>query len=266
MYLEYWGLRKFPFDNVPDPEFFYESKAHEEGLTRLLYAVERGKGCALLSGHIGCGKTTLSNVFINKISKARFDIGVITNSVLGPKQFLQDILYKFRVTDVPNNKVDILQTLNNKLTRNAEKKKRTLLIVDEAQLLSDATLEEIRLLLNFQLSSQFLLTIVLVGQPELIDKIKNIKQLEQRVAVKYSLKPFNFKEAMTYIYFRQKKAGANNNAFSQEAIQMIYDYSQGLPRKINSLCDLAFLVGFGEKGKMINSRIIKDIIDDGTIF
>ncbi|MCP4683614.1 MAG: AAA family ATPase [Desulfobacterales bacterium] len=266
MYLDYWGFSKFPFDNVPDPDFFFLSRPHEEGLTRLLYAVERGKGCALLSGHIGCGKTTLSNVFIQKIPQENFDVGVITNPSPGPVQFLQDVLYKFGIPEVPDNKVRILQFLNNKLTGNLQENKETLLIVDEAQLLSEDTLEEIRLLLNFQLSKRFLLTIFLIGQPELVDKIEKIKQLEQRIAVKYSLRPFGLEETTDYIFFRQKKAGGTKNVLTRPAIETIYKHSGGLPRRINHLCDLAFLVAFGKKIKIINSRIIKDIIDDGTVF
>lgn len=265
MYLEYWGFKKFPFDNVPDPDFFYLSKSHEEGLVRLMYAVEMRKGCAFLSGDIGCGKTTLSKVFMQKISNDGFDVGVISNPCSDPKEFLQDVLYKFGIRKVPTNKVEILRVLNNKLHENRKKKKKTLLVIDEAQLLTEATLEEIRLLLNFQLSNRFLLTIFLLGQPELIDKIKNIKQLEQRIGIRYVLRPFNINETVRYILFRQKKAGGTKNVFSREAIMKIYEYSAGLPRVINNICDLALLVGYGEK-RMISSHIIKDILEDGAIF
>ena len=266
MYLEYWGFKRFPFDNVPDPHFFYLSQPHEEGLSRLLYAVERRKGCALLSGDIGCGKTTLSRVFIRKISDDKFDLALIANPCLEPNEFLQDILYKFQITNPPETKVKILQLLHNRLTENMKEKKETLLIIDEAQLLNEATLGEIRLLLNFQVSNRFLITILLLGQPEIMDNIKKIKQLEQRIAIRYFLRPFNFKETASYIIFRLKQAGASNGVFSEEAIELIYEHSSGLPRSINNLCDLALLIGFGEKKEVINSKIIKDIIEDGTIF
>ncbi len=266
MYLEYWGFKRFPFDNVPDPTFFYLSKPHEEGLTRLIYAVEMRKGCALLSGEIGCGKTTLSKVFLERLSEDNFDVALISNPCLEPMEFLKDILYKFRITDVPETKVEILQRLNNRLTNNMNEGKETLLIVDEAQLLSQATLEEIRLLLNFQLSNRFLITIFLLGQPELIENIKKIRQLEQRIAITYFLRPFDLKETASYILFRQKKAGAAKNVFSQEAVELVYKHSYGLPRSINNISDLALLIGFGEKRDMINSQIIKDIIEDGAVF
>jgi general secretion pathway protein A len=266
MYLEYWGLEKLPFENVPDPRFFYMSKPHEEGLTRLLYAVEMRKGCALLSGEAGCGKTSLSRVFMRKISGERLDVAVISNPCDDPKEFLQDVSYKLQLVNVPNSKVEILRMLNKKLTENMKANKETVLIVDEAQLLTEPTLEEIRLLLNFQLSDRFLITIFLLGQPELINKIKRIKQLEQRIAIRYFLRPFNAEETQIYILFRQKKAGGRKNLFSREAIELVYEYSGGMPRSINNLCDLALLVGFGEKRKMISSETIKDIIDDGEVF
>ena len=137
MYLEYWGLKKYPFDNVPDPDFFFMSKPHEEGLTRLLYAVERGKGCALLSGEVGAGKTTLGNVLLRKISKERYDIAMIANPCLETREFLQDILYKLGITDVPDSKVEILRMLYTKLTGNLEQNKGTLLIIDEAQFIAE---------------------------------------------------------------------------------------------------------------------------------
>ncbi len=266
MYLEYWALKKLPFENVPDPGFFFMSKPHEEALTRLLYTVEMRKGCALLSGDTGCGKTSVSRVFMKKISEDRFDVAVISNPCIDPKEFLQDVSYKLQLPDVPDSKVQILRMLGDKLTQNMRENKETVLIIDEAQLLTERTLEEIRLLLNFQLSNRFLITIFFLGQPDIIDKIKRIKQLEQRIAIRYFLRPFNLEETQNYILFRQKKAGAKKNLFSRQAIDLIYERSNGMPRSINNLCDLALLVGFGGKHKVISSEIIRDIIDDGAVF
>ncbi|MEA1877599.1 MAG: AAA family ATPase [Bacteroidota bacterium] len=266
MYLDYWGFEKFPFDNVPDPDFFYASEPHKEGLTRLIYAAEMRKGCAMLAGDIGCGKTTMSKVFLKRISEQRYDVAIISNPSMGPKQLLQEVLYKFKITDIPENKFEILRELHNKLTENMRKNKETILIIDEAQLLSKETMEEIRLLLNFQLSNRFLLTAFLLGQPELIENIKRVKALEQRIAIRYFLKPFNFKETIKYILFRQKKAGGRKNVYTRQAIEMVYKHSNGMPRSINNFCDMALLVGFGQKTKMITSAVIRDIIEDGEIF
>ena len=266
MYLEYWGYKKFPFENVPDPDFFYLSRSHEEALTRLIYAAEMRKGGAMLSGEIGCGKTTISRVYMNELSGEKFDIGLIINPKLESKEFLQEILYQFNLKKVPDTKVECLRALNDKMTENMKSNLETILIVDEAQLLNESTFEEIRLLLNFQLNNRFLLTIILLGQPELKQKIKNIEQLDQRIAIKYHLNPFNFEDTSKYIVFRQKKAGKSENVFSSDAIKKIYNYSDGIPRKINNLCDLSLLIGFSTNETVIRPEIIENIISDGALF
>ncbi len=220
----------------------------------------------MLSGDPGSGKTMLSKVFLQRIEKDEFDIGIISNPCIDTVEFLQDVLYKLDFKDVPNSKVQILQVLTRRLNENMNNSKETLLIIDEAQLLTYNTLEEIRLLLNFQVSNRFLLTIFLMGQPELLDKIKKIKQLEQRIAIKYYLRPFNFKETATYVLFRMKRAGVSRNVFTKQAIDLVFRHSSGLPRLINNLCDLALLVGSGEKREVISSDLIKDILRDGGVF
>jgi len=266
MYLEYWGYNKFPFENVPDPDFFYLSKSHEEALTRLIYAAEMRKGGAMLSGEIGCGKTTLSKVYVKELSEEKYDIGLIINPNLEPKEFLQEILYQFDINDAPDTKVKCLRALNDKMLENMKINKETLLIVDEAQLLTEVVFEEVRLLLNFQLNNRFLMTIILIGQPELRNKVKSIEQLDQRIAIKYHLIPFSFDETFEYIIFRQRKAGKKENVFSDEAVEKIYEHSDGVPRKINNLCDLSLLIGFSTNEKNIESRIVENIISDGALF
>ncbi len=266
MYLEYWGFRKPPFENIPDPDFFYMSEPHVEGLTRLIYAARMRKGCVLLTGGIGCGKTVLSKFFIKKISSRRkSDIALISNPCQESTEFLQDILYKLDLMNTPKNKVEILRVLNEKLNENAGCDKESLVIIDEAQTLSDASLEEIRLLLNFQTPERFLLTIFLVGQPELVTRIRKFKPLKQRISISYFLRAFTLKETARYIFFRERKAGIKNNVFSRQAIEMIYEHSGGLAGTINQICDLALLAGFGKKEKMINLAIVKDVIKDGAI-
>ncbi len=265
MYLEYWGFLKFPFENVPDPKFFYASKTHKEGLTRLTYAAKMRKGGAMLSGEIGCGKTTLAKVCIQQLPNDKYDIGLIFNPKLEPLEFLQEVLYQLGIEHVPDSKVKCLQVLNEKMLQNMKANKETLLIVDEAQLLSESILEEIRLLLNFQLNDRFLLTIILIGQPDLKPKIKALQQLDQRIAIKYHVNPFDLNDTTRYILSRQKKAGNKKNVFSQEAIEKIHDYSKGVPRKINNLCDLALLVGFSEKERMIGPNTIESVIRDGSL-
>ena len=144
-------------------------------------------------------------------------------------------------------------------------RKETVLMVDEAQLLTKETLEEIRLLMNFQLEDRFLVTIILLGQPELQDKIKDMQQLNQRIPIKYHLAPFDLNDSARYIDFRQKKAGRRENAFTQEAVKRIYESTQGVPRKINNICDLSLLIGFSKKEKKIEPDMIESIISDGAL-
>jgi len=266
MYLEYWGLKIFPFENVPDPDFFYLSRSHEEALTRLIYAAEMSKGSAMLSGEIGCGKTTLSKVYVQELSDDKFDIGMIINPKLEATEFLQEILYQFDIQEIPDTKVKCLRVLNDKMLANLNAGKETLLIVDEAQLLNESSFEEIRLLLNFQLNNRFLLTIILLGQPELMQKVKAIEQLEQRIAIRYHLTPFNLEDTAKYIEFRQKKAGRDSSIFTDEAMKIIYDHTGGIPRKINNICDLSLLIGFSTKETIIDQKIVENIISDGALF
>lgn len=266
MYLEYWGFDEFPFENVPNPDFFYLSRSHEEALTRLIYAAEMRKGGAMLSGEIGCGKTTLSKVYVKELSENKYDIGLIINPKLESAEFLQEVIYQFGISNIPKTKVECLRALNDKMIDNMKVNKETLLIVDEAQLLNDSTFEEIRLLLNFQLNDRFLLTIILLGQPELREKVKNIEQLDQRIAIKYHIRPFDIEETLEYIKFRLQKAGIKKNVFSQAAVEKIYEHTKGVPRKINNLCDLSLLIGFSTQEKVVDPNIVENIISDGALF
>ena len=262
MYLEYWGLKRFPFENVPDPDFMYYSQEHKEALVRLIYAAKRKKGAILLTGEIGSGKTMLSKVFIQQLPEDKYDIGLITNPTLEPSDFLKEILYQFGLNPDTNSKADLLAILNARMLENVKQDKTTLLIIDEAQLISKQTFEEIRLLLNFQLNDRFLLTLILMGQPELRDIVRGIEQLDQRIAIKYHLNPLNFEETVKYIAFRLQKAGLTRGIFTRQAIDEVYNYSQGVPRKINNVCDMSLLIGFSSKKKVIDSKIIKNVVED----
>ncbi len=265
MYLQYWQFKEYPFENVPDPRFFYLSKSHEEALTRLLYAIRMRKGGAVVSGDIGCGKTTLAKVCLEELSPDQFDIGLIVNPNLEAEEFLQEVLYQLGVNETADSKVKCLRLIHEKMIRNVDDKKETLLIIDEAHLLIPAALEELRLLLNCQMNDRFLITIVLLGQPELRDKIHSLEQLDQRLPIKYHLSPFDLNDSVKYIHFRQKKAGREDNAFSQKAMERIYENAKGVPRKINNLCDLALLIGCSKNEKEITPEVIEGVINDGAL-
>jgi general secretion pathway protein A len=266
MYLEHWGLQKFPFENVPDPSLYCLSKSREEGLTRLIYAAKMRKGGAMLSGEIGCGKTMLTKVYIHQLPPEQYDVGLIINPRLEPIEFIQEVLYQFDITNVPDTKVHCLHAFNEKMIENMKKKKDTILIIDEAQLLSESTFEEVRLLLNFQLNGRAAITVVLVGQPELGGKIRDIEQLDQRIPIKFHLQPFDYDETTKYITFRQKRAGVKENLFSPEALERIYAITKGVARKINDVCDLSLFVGFTKSEGKIDAAVIDEIVNDGALF
>jgi len=175
---------------------------------------------------------------------------------------LQEILQQLGIKDLPDSRARLLQILNKHMIYNMEQNKETIVIVDEAQILNEETFEEARLLLNFQNKDRFFLTLVLIGQNELKAKISHIAQFYQRIAIRYHLHPFHLLDTAKYILFREKKAGLTRNIFTTEAIKEIYDYSQGVPRKVNSVCDLSLLIAFNKKRKLISSGIVKSVVDD----
>ena len=262
MYLEYWSLQEFPFENVPDPKFIFYSAEYEEALVRLLYAVERKKGCALLTGDLGCGKTTMSRVLIQQLMETDCEIGLITNPALNPMEFLKEVALQLGLNPQTNLKVDLLNVIKGKLLENEQGDKNTILIIDEAQIIPRETFEEIRLLLNFQLNDKFLMTLILIGEPDLRDTIANIPQLEQRIAIKYHLKPLTMEEMRGYIASRLQKAGAVRDIFTEDALVEIFQGSGGIPRRINNICDMSLLIGSVSKVNTIEAGTIRQIVQD----
>lgn len=266
MYENYWGLKEKPFENTPDPRFLFYSSKHEEALMRLLYAVRERKGAAMLSGEYGSGKTLLSRVVMAKLLNEgeRYKVALIVNPAIPKEELLSEIVYQFGGEPTKDDKKsELLRKLNDILYRNMGDSKHSVIIIDEAQAIEDeSTLEEIRLLLNFQLNEIFLLTLLLVGQPELKDKIDRIPQFKQRLAIKYHLGTLEFNETDRYIKHRCKVAGREEPVFSDKAIGLIYDASKGVPREINNLCDLCLVIGMGEKVNIINEDIAAKVIRD----
>ena len=257
MYKEYWGLKEYPFENLPNPGYLYKSPIHEEALTRLIYAIENRKGAAMLTGEIGCGKTTISRLLVQRLVKRNYQLALIENPCLPADDFFKEILYQFGLKTTAQSKSEMIHQLNDFLYQNLKDGKNTVIIVDEAQLInSSETFEELRLLLNFQMNDCFLLTLILIGQPELQEKMENMPQLDQWIAIRYHLKPLDMQEMVKFIFFRLKKAGARRNMFTNDAFRRIYEHSTGIPRKINNICDLSLLIGCGESVKFISTMIV----------
>lgn len=264
MYEAYWKLREKPFENTPDPRFIYYSQKHEEALSRMLYAIRERKGAAVLTGEYGSGKTLLSRVFLEELSQDRYQSALIFNPRLSPLQLMKEIIYQLG-SDITSlfTKISLLHALNEILYTNKDRNKSTVIVIDEAQAISEkSSFEELRFLLNFQLNNKFLLTIILIGQPELKEKIENLPQLRQRLAVRYHLKALTETETEEYIKHRLGIAGAKQKIFSEYAFKEIYYFSTGLPRRINNICDMALLIGCGKGLDKIGNKIIKDVAKD----
>ncbi len=266
MYEEYWGLKEKPFENTPDPRFLYYSPKHEEALTRLLYAIREKKGAAVLTGGFGSGKTVLSRALWDELQDHdRYRLIYITNPQIPTIEFIREIVRQLGEPKegLPEKKSDLLDLLGKILERDANIGRDIVIIIDEAQLIeSRETFEELRLLLNFQLNERFLLTLILLGQPELRERIANLPQLKQRLSVRYHLSNLNEKETGEYINQRLKIAGQKKELFGSETISLIHQASQGLPREINNICDLSLLTGMGKGIAKIDKKIIREVIKD----
>ncbi len=268
MYEQYWGLQTKPFENTPDPKFLYYSPQHEEVLSRLLYIVKENKGAAMLTGVFGCGKTLLGRTLMKELDDDIYRVAFINNPYLSYEELLMHIVHNLGGESAPATKAEvfinvILERLNQILVNNMRDGKRTVIIIDEAHVIKDKQVwEEVRLLLNFQLEDRFLLTLLLMGQPELKTIIDNNKEFAQRVAVKSHLGNLTEEETRKYIIHRLKVAGREEPVFADDAYKEIFQKTGGIPRRINHLCDFALLSGSGEGVPLIRKELIHDLSSD----
>lgn len=266
MYRSYWGFTEKPFENTPDPRFFYATPKHEEALMRMLYAVKEHKSAAMLSGEYGSGKTLLTRLITSHLltDNNKYNVAVIINPDITGDELLEEIIYQLGKTPTPNyHKGNLLRELNTLLYDISQQNKHTVIIIDEAQAVRDEkTLEELRLLLNFQLNDRFLLTLLLFGQPELRQKVSCVKQFEQRLALRYHLYHLAETEIYGYVKHRCGVAGAQQEIFTPEACHTMHVFSEGIPRLINTICDTALLVGMNQELKEINHDIVEEVAID----
>ena len=263
MYEAYWELTDPPFDNSPNPKFFYLSPEHEEALVRLVYTVRHRKGCGMLTGEYGCGKTTLSRALIQRLEAERYEIGLLTNPRWNATDFLREALYQLGVETTEKSKPELLHMLNDLFFRHYREGRDTVIIVDEAQLLDDeGVFEELRLLMNFQTDDRFLVTVLLIGSPELREKVRRLKHLDQRITIRYHLNTLDSAHTSAYVAHRLKMAGRTDPIFTEEAVKLIFDFTRGTPREINNVCDVALLVGYTKRLEQINEKVVAEVIKD----
>ncbi len=238
----------------------YYSVKHKEALLNLLYAVNENKGAALLTGDIGCGKTLLARALISRLDPDEFEVALVANPRLDEDDFIREIMYQFGQDTETSNRLSIMHQFNEFLYSNAKDSKKSILIIDEAQLIkNEMILEEIRLLLNFQLNDRFLLTLILIGQPELEGKLKRMPQLDQRIGIRFHIEHLSYEDTKKYIHFRLKQAGREETAFNDHAIAHIFKYSEGIPRKINTICDLCLVMGVARNISIVDENVVREL-------
>jgi len=268
MYFEYFEFKEPPFNLTPNSKFFFESDKHKEALDSLFYAINQRKGFIVITGEIGSGKTTVSRALINKLDK-KTEVALITNTHLNSKDLLMTLLEDLEIEFQPGfTKAKLLSCLNDYLLAQAHRGHNVVLIIDEAQNLKPAVLEEVRMLSNLETETEKLIQIVLIGQPELKQKLglSRLEQLRQRVAIYFHLSPLDFEEMQEYILYRLKIASQSNREyFSKEALQLVYQFSNGVPRLINQICDSALLTGYVESFQAIDERIMQEVIGESPM-
>ena len=249
MYKDFFGLEKLPFNLTPDPSFLFLPPKHSEALAGLMYSIQERKGFAVLTGDAGTGKTTLLSAVLGDFRPEQINSSVILNPTLTISEFLEIVLLDFGISDVPSSKAQRLWKLHTLLLEAHKEGKISVLVIDEAHKLSPELFEEIRLLGNFEYGTDKFLQILLLGQCEL-DALLNrhdLRQFKQRIAVRLYIDALSPGEVEEYIRFRWEKAGAKAlPPFTAEAMNGIAEWSEGIPRLINSLCDTALLMAFSD--------------------
>jgi general secretion pathway protein A len=261
MYTSFFGLNEKPFSITPDPRYLFLSERHGEALAHLVYGVTESGGFIQLTGEVGTGKTTLVRTLLLNRMPDNADVAVVLNPQLSVVEFLATICEELHI-EIPHNKGSVkalTDALNQHLLNAHADGRRTILVVDEAQNLTPAVLEQVRLLTNLETARQKLLQIILIGQPELRELLArtDLRQLAQRITARYHLKPLSREETASYIEHRLKVAGSLGEVFGSGAKNEVFRLSQGVPRLINVICDRALLGGYAQESRRINARLIR---------
>ncbi len=262
MYESFYGLKEKPFSMTPDPRYFYPSAKHQDALNHMVYAIQERRGFVVVTGDIGSGKTTLSRVLFQKLDPGT-QTAVIRNTQLTAKDLVAMTLDELEIPYAPGRtKMQLIGLLNEFLIQQLKDNANVVLLIDEAQNLKPAVLEEVRMLSNLETEREKLIQIILMGQPELKSTLwlKSLTQLRQRITLHYHLAPLGQAEMAIYIGHRLHVAGANGlPIFRCDTFPQIFHHTQGVPRLINAICDRALLTGYINETKTIGSDVIDEV-------
>ncbi len=268
MYLSYYGLKKEPFHITPDPEFLFLSESHKQALASMVYAIEKKKGFAAITGGVGVGKTTILRAYLERMDHAHLKVIYIFNPNIPFKSLVAVILQELGAKPVTYDIPDMVHQLHRVLIDEYSAGRDVVLIIDEAQNMPIETLENLRMLSNLETSTDKLVQIILIGQTEfdkMLDRYE-LRQLKQRVAIRALIRPLSQSEGIAYIKHRLSKAGMKEgqiySIFSKGALQLIIQKAKGIPRTINILCDNALLTGFGLQQHPVNEKAVEEAVSD----
>jgi len=263
MYENFYGFRSRPFSLLPDPEFLYPSKKHRMALTLLEYGLMNQASFSVITGDIGTGKTTLIRQLLNQMERDVV-VGLITNTHPSFGELLQWVLLAFNLESPSKDKVDMYKTFMDFLISQYAANRHTVLIVDEAQNMGPQALEELRMLSNVNSEKDQVLQVILAGQPGLRENLRDpsLEQFAQRISVDYNLEPLNAEEMREYIHHRVRIAGGSDELFDDDACDAVHQYSGGIPRLANLLCDTALVYGYAEQAHHISRQLIEDVARD----
>jgi len=266
MYEEFYHLTERPFTLAPDPSFLYLGKSHSRAMDILEYGIASDAGITVISGEVGTGKTTMVRNLLDQLDD-NFTVGLITNTQKSFGDLIKWVLLSYDIETEETDHIKLYQKFVEFITKEHRAGHRVILIIDEAQNLGMDALEDIRMLTNINVDRTLILQLILVGQPELIELLRKqeLRQFAQRVSADYFLEPLTFRETQRYIKHRISVAGGDDKLFRQTAFATVYYHSGGIPRVINTICDMALVYGFADEVPRISKEIVLDAMRDRKV-